>query len=545
MKHTLSLILFLYSSCLFSDQESRFLGSISSYLLSFQKYLVKYNFPVVKPKQEIQVSLSSDLSDQEHIFLKNRLKKTTKTLQDDFGIDVPLKIAFCCSGGGNRAMIGMLGMLSAAAKTKLLDATLYLAGVSGSTWTIIPYFYQQACLGKNSLQAVSDLDTYFSTALSSGSRICFDNYCSMALLPFNYSDDFFKDLVKRYAYDQDLSLINIYGPLIAHQTFGFLGDQALQIKWSDLMNDALLGNAPLPICASAFNDASGNYGFFEMSPFESGNPCLGYIPTQYLGSKFTHLKLDQQGICPEYPIAFYMGVYGSAFAIITQDLYYAQLSKDTSIINPLLFLFEPCTVRSYNPHAIWNSVASFFIKNKIEKIFISLLLENAADDLYAFFPNYNFQALNNNKNFGLFDAGIACNFPIAMFIDRPQREVDLIIMYDSNPGSPDVATVYDYALEHGISFDIQMKNLSINELSQSSMFVFNDPASREYNASSATILYFPTQSIDISNPPYTTFNFKYEMNDSEKLKEIQERAFISNFERIKNIMKLLTQRYKN
>ena len=77
------------------------------------------------------------------------------------------------------------------------------------------------------------------------------------------------------------------------------------------------------------------------------------------------------------------------------------------------------------------------------------------------------------------------------------------------------------------------------------MIVFNDPRTHEYVPSVATILYFPTQGIDIHEPPYTTFNFKYEVNDVEKLKNITEAALISNFEIIKDIMKLLTQKYKN
>lgn len=519
-----------------------FLDTISSYIFSYQKYLLKNEFPATQPKNEIKVSLGTDLCSQENIFLNNRLQKVTKTLHDHFEIDAPLKIAFCCSGGGNRAMIGMLGMLSAAAETNFLDATLYMAGVSGSTWAIIPYFYQQTCLEKNSLQAVTDLNDYFSTALSSGIHFCYEKYCTMALLPLNQADDFFKDLLVRYAYEQDISLVNLFGPLIAHQSLGFLGQKALHVTWSDLVFPALTGNAPLPICLAAFNDDPGSFAYFEMSPFESGNPKLGYIPTQYLGSKFVNLKLDNQGVCPEHSLGFYMGIYGSAFAAIAQQIYVSRCLKNR-LIDPLLFLFEPSIVNSYNPNKFWNPFASYSIKHKLEKIVTSLVLQDV-DDLYAFLPNYNSRVLDGNTTLGLFDAGIACNFPIAAFIDRPERKVDLIVMYDSHPGSTDVATVYEYAKAHGIPFDVRMKNLSINELAKDSMLVFNDPMSIDYHASVATILYFPTQGIDIDKPPYTTFNFKYEMNDIKKLKDIQKKSFISNFETIKKIMHLLSSKYK-
>ncbi|KAL0194258.1 hypothetical protein M9458_012554, partial [Cirrhinus mrigala] len=47
--------------------------------------------------------------------------------------DVP-NIALLGSGGGQRAMVGLLGSLVELDKAGLLDCILYLSGVSGSTW---------------------------------------------------------------------------------------------------------------------------------------------------------------------------------------------------------------------------------------------------------------------------------------------------------------------------------------------------------------------------------------------------------------------------
>ncbi len=43
-------------------------------------------------------------------------------------------IALLGSGGGQRAMVGLLGSLVQLDKAGLLDCILYLSGVSGSTW---------------------------------------------------------------------------------------------------------------------------------------------------------------------------------------------------------------------------------------------------------------------------------------------------------------------------------------------------------------------------------------------------------------------------
>ena len=150
--------------------------------------------------------------------------------------------------------------------------------------------------------------------------------------------------------------------------------------------------------------------------------------------------------------------------------------------------------------------------------------------------------MQGDTTLGLFDAGISCNFPIATLIDRPERAVDLIIMYDSHPGSADVQTAYDYAVSRGIPMDIQMKQMSIDELAQNPMTVFNDPRGTDYNASGVTIIYFPTRGIDVSSPPYTTFNFKYKADEIQKLGDLMEEALISNIENIKNIMKLIANK---
>jgi len=53
--------------------------------------------------------------------------------QSAFQGEVP-NIALLGSGGGERAMVGLLGSLDQLQKIGLLDCVLYLSGVSGSTW---------------------------------------------------------------------------------------------------------------------------------------------------------------------------------------------------------------------------------------------------------------------------------------------------------------------------------------------------------------------------------------------------------------------------
>lgn len=544
------LFLLFLSSTLVSnglDHQTRFWNIISDYITSYQKYYLQKNFPVSIPADEVTVQLGTELCPQEKQFRENRLKVVRENLKKYFDIDQPLSIGFCCSGGGNRAMIGTLGLLSGAIQTNLLDVTMYLAGVSGSTWAIVPYFYQLTVLSKDYQTACDDLYTYFLNQLSEGTRLCID-YCSPALLNYYENRDFLKDLVMRYGYSQDVTLVNLWGALIGHQSLSFLGENRFKQCWSMMVDQTLQANAPLPLCTAAFRNYT-DYAFFETSPFEAGSKLLGYIPIQYLGSNFINRKLDLEGICPEYTLAFFLGLYGSSFASVVQDLYQMELSNFKQV-NPLLVLYEKSNLEKSNTYKNWslfnnwNLFNIFSIKNKIKSI-IENVLQDYNFDLYATFPNYNPEALSNNEYLGLFDAGIGCNFPISAFTDRPERFLDIMIMYDSHPGSADVKTAYEYAVNCGVAMDIQMQNLSIDDLSKESMHVFNDPRSENYNASSVTILYFPTQNIDLSIPPYSTFNFKYEINEIEKLKKLMEYSLISNIENIRTIMKLIAnKKYK-
>ncbi|KAL0194272.1 hypothetical protein M9458_012568, partial [Cirrhinus mrigala] len=51
-------------------------------------------------------------------------------------------IALLSSGGGQRAMVGLLGSLVELNKAGLLDCILYLSGISGSTWCMASLYQE-------------------------------------------------------------------------------------------------------------------------------------------------------------------------------------------------------------------------------------------------------------------------------------------------------------------------------------------------------------------------------------------------------------------
>ncbi|ROL53790.1 Cytosolic phospholipase A2 zeta [Anabarilius grahami] len=63
-------------------------------------------------------------------------------------------IALLGSGGGERAMVGLLGSLVQLEKAGLLELLLYLSGVSGSTWCMASLYQEPDWSTK--LEAVKD-----------------------------------------------------------------------------------------------------------------------------------------------------------------------------------------------------------------------------------------------------------------------------------------------------------------------------------------------------------------------------------------------------
>lgn len=145
-------------------------------------------------------------------------------------------------------------------------------------------------------------------------------------------------------------------------------------------------------------------------------------------------------------------------------------------------------VAKYITHKGWNLFYTSSITNKIQSIINSIVI-NSDFDLYITFPNYNSVALQGNKTLGFFDEAIACNFPIATFINSSEYLVDFIIMYSSYPDSAHQMTI------------------------------LNDSRNSNYDLCA---------------------NIK--IDEFQKLKILTEEILISSIENIKNIMKLIANK---
>ncbi|XP_051973674.1 cytosolic phospholipase A2 gamma-like [Xyrauchen texanus] len=127
-----------------SESESLSVGSFSRELKSNVSQMACYTLGYAYWCQIVHNTCYSSLNKNEEEFVKRRkdiVLKCLETLDIKCSQQVP-NIALLGSGGGERAMVGLLGSLDQLGKAGLLDCFLYLCGVSGSTWCMASLYQE-------------------------------------------------------------------------------------------------------------------------------------------------------------------------------------------------------------------------------------------------------------------------------------------------------------------------------------------------------------------------------------------------------------------
>ncbi|XP_051816629.1 cytosolic phospholipase A2 zeta-like [Acanthochromis polyacanthus] len=235
------------------------------------------------------VRQSQSLCDGEREFVQKRKQIVLETL-NNLEINctensVP-HIALLGSGGGQRAAVAMVGSLYQLEKDNLLDTLLYLAGVSGSTWSMAS-MYSDPKWSSNMDGAVSKL---------SGDGVELEE--ALAWL-------------HERAKEKHFSLTDIWAVLTSA---GIMKEMYLRRLSEEADRNA---TNPYPIYSAiekqCFSDGPTEGKWFEISPHEAGFPALGlFVETSLLGSKFQSGELLEKK--PEMDMVKLQGVLGSAIA---------------------------------------------------------------------------------------------------------------------------------------------------------------------------------------------------------------------------------------
>ncbi|XP_048042750.1 cytosolic phospholipase A2 gamma-like [Megalobrama amblycephala] len=249
-----------------------------------------------KPQESGEVRIEPSLNKNEAEFIDGRRKsvlQSLKKLQIECTQDEVPNIALLGSGGGQRAMVALLGSLVQLQKTGLLDCILYLSGVSGSTWCMASVYQEPDWSTK--LETVKDKIIQ----RLSGPEV-------------SWTEAF--DKLKHYYYGKDhFSLTDIWAVMVVTAFVKEIDEHTLTEQWSHQSKD---GKVPFPIYTVIDKKCKHhNIGdpWFEITPHEAGYSLTGaFVDASNFGSKFHKgSKKYQQD---EFDMLYLQALCGSALA---------------------------------------------------------------------------------------------------------------------------------------------------------------------------------------------------------------------------------------
>ncbi|XDV21616.1 hypothetical protein PO909_026689 [Leuciscus waleckii] len=245
------------------------------------------------------VRIKHSLNKNEEKFVVRRRKDVQQSLKK---LKIPCSenkvpnIALLGSGGGARAMVGLLGSLDQLQKAGLLDCVLYLSGVSGSTWCMASLYQEPDWSTK--LETVKDkiVQRLNGPAVSWG-----DAYAKLS----------------KYCFDKDVfSLTDFWATMIVTIFVKEIDEHTLTKQKNRHKKD------PFPIYTAIDKQCNLNKDgdpWFEITPYEAGYSLTGaFVETSNFGSKFENgRKIKNQ---PEIDMLYLQALCGSAFADMQKNL---------------------------------------------------------------------------------------------------------------------------------------------------------------------------------------------------------------------------------
>ncbi|XP_063174415.1 cytosolic phospholipase A2 epsilon-like [Candoia aspera] len=261
--------------------------------------------------KDLDVRLGYGLGAEEQDFLRKRKKyvaaalkkilQLQKELKDD---EVPV-IAIMTTGGGTRSFTALYGSLLGLQKLNLLDCITYIAGLSGTTWTMCKLYEDPDWSQK-----------YLEEAINKARRQVIKSKLNcFSIDKLNY---YYNELSQRTKEGYRTSFIDLWGLVIESMLYDEKDNHTL----SDQCMAVSEGQNPLPIYLSV--SLKDNYSaqdfkeWLEFTPYEVGSIKQGaYIHSEDFGNEFFMGRLMKK--FPETRICFILGMWSSIFSL---DLIY-------------------------------------------------------------------------------------------------------------------------------------------------------------------------------------------------------------------------------
>lgn len=427
--------------------------------------------PLVHPeiRYAAKVRVSSDICDEEKIFLERRRRIARVALARYLGLDeesvhpddVPT-IAMCGSGGGLRALIAGTGSILATEEDGLFDCVTYTSGVSGSCWL---HALNLTSFNKGSLQnLLQHLKARAST------HIAYPPVAFQSLISMPTNKYLLSGLVEKLKGDSnaDFGLVDVYGVLLAARYLvpkGDLGVCDKDFKLSNQRQYIQYGQLPMPIYTAVRHEIpdltpaetdAGIFGverakekatkdpwfqWYEITPYEFFCEEFGAgIPTWALGRRFKNgedVPPEHGFHLPEIRLPLLMGIFGSAFCA-TLSHYYREIRPLVQGLAGFGAVDDLISTRD----------------DDLSKVhpFDPAKIPNFAHGMHGRLDKTTPNSIYDDEYIQLMDAGMSNNLPIYPLL-RPGRDVDVLLAFDA---SADIKTdnwlsVADgYARQRGI-----------------------------------------------------------------------------------------------
>lgn len=362
----------------------------------------------------------------EQEFLRSRLRNVAKgqkqflNLEKELSSDEVLKTGVVFSGGGYRAMILTTGYMQAFQDIGLLDSTLYISTLSGSTWFLAPWVLSDntptPAQFKQSLIDKVNAKRFDLAALQNLFKVDFSLLVNDVLWP-------------KFIFDQTLGSIELFGGLLAYALLYDYGNARQRQHLSDLWSKVRNGTKPFPIFTSVSmhkEEQDYIYNWYEFNPLEVRNVEHGIsIETWAFGRKCDAGKTVD--FAPEQSLGTLMGIFGSAYTVNLKDL--TKMSQDAA--------------KTLEQQAV-SQLEQF--KSMVMQTVLATLAEEQTIGKFRLWPGrMNNPWLNAPGSLGtdmtewlttrteltLVDGGISFNLPLPPLLDR---NLDVIIMADSSGG---------------------------------------------------------------------------------------------------------------
>uniref|UniRef100_A0A8C8SY31 Phospholipase A2 n=1 Tax=Pelusios castaneus TaxID=367368 RepID=A0A8C8SY31_9SAUR len=532
---------------------------------------------------ELGVRLSFDLCKEEREFLEKRKKIVSQALmkilklREAPGEDEVPAVAVVGSGGGTRALTSFYGSLLGLQQLSLLDSTMYLSGISGSTWCLSTLYRDTDWSCKDLQGAISNARDKVSSSKAgafSSERVKY----------------YFQELSSMENEGRKVSCTDLWGLIIEY----FLHQKEDLSKLSDQQEAVKRAQNPYPIYAAIsvrHNNSHDDVAeWCEFTPYEVGFRKYGaFIRTEDFDSEFFMGRLIQKR--PEPRICYLQGMWGSAFAASLDDVCLKMVGSGLSVLESLkdVIKVQDDRRRYHLRDPTWLKTRLVIPGGPLLQIFQDFFKSRVTSgETFNFMQGlYLHRDYVNNRNFVaqkgthldafpnqltpmedslyLVDGGFSINSPFPLVL-QPERDVDVILSFNYSWEAP--FEVLQLTQKYCEELKIPFPQIILSEEDKKKpkeCYMFVD----DKNPKAPIVLHFPLVNdtfrkykapgveresedeksfgdfvIKGKDSPYRTLNFTFEPYDFDRLVEVNCYNVLNNKDLLLKALNLALSRRK-